>query len=1101
MESPAAMSQTEPRSALFPVEAFVSTAFGGSGVFELRERLGLGVVLLSLAAGLAPQMSWAQADPTTVTLFSDTASNSELVLDSVAYAAGSNCATGGQSGTGHIASLVLFGHDLTVVGGLAPAVPFQNLCIDAAGHVIGGSVKLSSDFATPLIFSGFGLTLGQGTTLTVTNRADASCKSIPCLRFKGTNITLGLPLHDVSGQALQVMLPEGSLILQSGGAFSLNANGMKLKNAATARLGGFAVDIDEQKDIDLTLSRAQGQMSALNLKVNGPHVHVPLPIPGLLSQDGKGVDLQADWVAVNQAGEIQIKNGQAAHVDLDLASPLFFALHADSVKFDKPFDGNDKSVPSDCKLTGATLKLPDLVRDAGSGQPITLALQSPWDVTTSPVISISLPGDVAIGWNGFQVVIPKSQGNAANIVVDLSSTAKGGGEPAAVPESWQGLYVKNASFALPPLFTAADGGAVTLEARDLAIGSGGVSVYVDAQNINQSIQIADVFTATLKDVSLQITDNHVDPQKMKIDASVTLGSAFRDPLQWAMEFTDSGNLVFSLTDPNLHLASFAGAQDIAGIDLAIASATFQLPDANMPALLKLDGQLTLNAAGAISDFAKGLAGLSIGFKDLGVDAKGHFAMPDAGFIELPHELDVDLKLMQLQLKKLVLGLDPGDKPYLSFTGGVQVGAGLPVGAEGDFEGLKVASNGSVSVGAVEVKADVADVMRIDASVSRAPGGCLKAANSPIDCLKGDMTFQVSAGPLSTGPNGDGFTFAAAQGAWLATGNWSLGPAGIPLGDNGISLFGFKGGVGYKAQLPDSQPNPYSQLGESDYVVYLDPSAPGTDLLFNIGTTIGTSDGCFNFCGDGSLTVQTAPAFKLDLNIRGKLQELFNTTYEKANRTVTADIQYTPPDTLHATALADVYYPLRSVAAFEAHGSLDLLLSPQKQHLFLGWPVDVNPITVKVGIPPLNVNEYSGGLGVELAGAERAGYAAPWFAAGLSRTLQIGPLSGSIGGTVDITLDHTSGAITAFDGKVYAQGVADFIVFSATAKAWLDATYAVQGTSVTITIPYSSPSGSEVVQLPYDEFVVQGDLQGCATSMGESVCKTIGISEDLLHPSN
>ncbi len=1094
------MSQTEPHSALFPVEAFVSTACGGSGVFEVRGRLGWGVVWMFLAAGLAPQMSWAQADPAAVTLFSDTASNSELVLDSVNYDAGSSCATGGQSGTGHIASLVLFGHDLTVLGGLAPAVPFQNLCIDAAGNVIGGSVKLSSDFTTPLIFSGFGLTLGQGTTLTVTNQADASCKSIPCLRFGGTNITLALPLHDAAGQAVQAVLPEGSLLLQSGGAFSLTVTGMKLKNAATAQLGGFSLDIDQQKGIDLALVRAQGQTSTLNLKVNGPHVHVPLPIPGLLTQDGKGVALQADWVAVNQAGEIQIKNGQASNVDLDLASPLYFALHADSVQFDKPFDSNDKSVPSDCKLTGATLKLPDLVRDAGSGQPITLALQSPWDVTSSPVISISLPSDVAIGWNGFQVVIPKSQGNAANVVVDLSSTAKGSSEPAAVPDSWQGLYIKNASFALPPLFAAADGGAVTLQASDLEIGSGGVTVHVDAQNINQSIQIAAAFGATLKDVSLQITNNHVDPQKMKIDAAVTLANAFRDPLQWAMEFTDSGNLVFSLTDQNLHLASFAGT-DIAGIDLAVASASFQLPDANTPAMLKLDGQLTLNAAGTISDVAKGLAGLAIGFKDFGVDANGHFHMPDAGFIELPHELDVDLQLMRVQLKKLILGLDAGDKPYLSFTGGVQVGTGLPVGAEGDFEGLKVASNGSISVGGVEVKADVADVMRIDASVSRAPGGCLKAANTPIDCLKGAMTFQVSAGPLSTGPNGNGFTFSAAQGAWLLTGNWSLGPAGIPLGDNGISLFAFKGGVGYKAQLPDSQPNAYAQFGDPDYVVYLDPSAPGSDLLFNIGTTIGTSDGCFNFCGDGSLTVQTAPAFKLDLNIRGKLQELPATSYEDANRTATADIQYTPPDTLHAAALADVYYPLRSLAAFEAHGSLDLLLTPSRQHLFLGWPVDQNPITVKVGIPPLNVNEYSGGLGVELAGNERPGYAAPWFAAGLSRTLLIGPLSGSIGGTVDITLDHSSGKITAFEGQVYAEGQADFIVFSATAKAWLSANYAVQGTTVTITIPYSSPTGTVPLQLPYDEFIVQGDLQGCGTAMGQSICKTIGVSVDLLHPSN
>ena len=101
-----------------------------------------------LIAGGGRAVAATASQPTTVTLFSDAGSNSELVLD-ITNIQGS-CVGAGQSGNGKISSLVLFGHDLTSLTGSAPAVPFEHLCIDAAGNIVGGSVKLTSDFSTPL---------------------------------------------------------------------------------------------------------------------------------------------------------------------------------------------------------------------------------------------------------------------------------------------------------------------------------------------------------------------------------------------------------------------------------------------------------------------------------------------------------------------------------------------------------------------------------------------------------------------------------------------------------------------------------------------------------------------------------------------------------------------------------------------------------------------------------------------------------------------------------------------------------------------------------------------------------------------------------------
>ena len=1107
--------------------------------------LSAAVALFQLVCAATPGSAAAASRPTTVDLFSDDANDVEVVLDHVTYTSSGTC----PSGSGSISELHLFGHDLTAAAAAAPAVPFRNMCFDAAGNVSGVSVTLSSDFSTPSLFSGIGLTLASGTTLTVLAGSSAATSSTPgvsgcgtqyCLSFSGS-ITFALPLRDAQGSQAQAQLSNTTLLLQQG-KFVLNAPHMQLKNALSdgkAHLGGFAFTLT---DISLQMERDNGQTKQFLLTVQHPQVDVPLPVPGLLSQDGKGITVQADSLAINQSGELQIKNGVATAncaagaaagscgIQIDLASPLGFTLKTTQVKFSKPFDSADTSVTNQFRLSNTQLLLPDMLPDAdsaGSASParIALAVQSEsngdWDPTHSPVAKLTIPHDVNIGWNGFKVQIP--QGSAA--VVDFSGTSGDATEPAALATSWQGVYVKSAKLLLPPLFGQCPGGnqscaiasegPVIVAATDLSIGSGGVSVAVNVTSPT-AIHIAG-FNASLKDVALAIVNNHVDAKNMKIDAIVSL-PALGDT-NWGMQFTDSGSFVLSLQNASLD-PPFFGGSDIAGIHLDLTGATLTLPAVKGdPGAVNLTGLLTFKAGSTGSELAASLGGLAVPFKDLGIDTNGKFILPAAGQFTLPHPVSVDLKVMKLEMSSFTAGNDSStNKPYLLFTGGVQVGEGLPVSADVDFDGIEIQTDGKIKMHGLEVKADVAGVLRFDASLQHfdattmnwnagsRPDGCWQGRTKAVGCIKGNMKLSLNLGGLSLGQGQDGFSFAAAQGAWLFVGGMGIPGPGIVLGQSGLSLYRFSGGVGYKNVLadPSDQVSAGAQIGDSKYIIYLDPNAPGDDLLFSIGTGLGTSDGGFNFYADAVATLTTDP-FKLDFNARAKFQELMSTSFESASRAAYMDIQYSAPDTLHATASADIYYESRSLDLVDAHGALDLLVSPTETHLFLGWPPDKNPITVNVGISGIEKFTFSGGLGVHIIGSQldvdhdpsNTQNTGPWFAADLNWHGEIGPISADVGGFADISLYKSpsgSVGIASAVGSVYARGQADFGPFSASAEGSLALAYVAAGNQVTLHDPDGTPK--QVAAGNGGVIYVDGEVEGCGSVLGGSICKSIDVSDTL-----
>lgn len=1086
----------------------------------MRHRIRAGsLTMIAMAPVLACSATFAFAQATTLTLFSDAANNSQVVLDNVTYSSSGQCA----SGKGQLSTLQLFGSNLTNVAGAGVPVPFQNLCFNAAGQVTGGSITLPADVSTPSMFNGVGLIVSGGTQLTVTAAGG--------LQLSG-GLTLTLPLHDSHGQAAQVDLPNNSMSLTPGGAFTLHATGLHLKNALAdgkAQLGGFAFTLST---FDLDIVRANGQTQQFLLVAHQPQVDAPLPVPGLLT-DGNGVHLSATSVAVNKSGEVQIKGGTAQNVELALASPMAFTLQVKQVKFDKGFNSSDPDVKTDCILTDSSLQLP--FTDADTQSLVTLQRPGDWDVTTTPVLELQADRDINVEWNAFGVRIPKQ----SSIVVDLSTSASDPLEQPtaqanshALPVSWQGVYARDVKFLLPAYFTSASGSGacaaggasasgspVSVDAHSLAIGNSGLSVDVNL-TAAQQICIAG-FQAKLTSAALTVANSHIDPQSLKIGASLTIPALGADT-DWAMQLTDSGTFVLSLLTPNLSIPKFSGA-DVAGLNLAVSNATFELP-ASGPGLIRIDGQMMLMAGTGVGELAEGLVCHQsssttqtptqttsqssncpvLDFKGLEIDTNGHFIAPGVGQFTLAHPVDVDLDVLKVEITNFSFGNDSNNEPYILFNGGVDVGEGLPAQAEVDFDGVKLASNGAVSLQGLEVKADVADIIRIDASLQHSPDGCQQDATHKIGCVKGAMKLGLNIGSLSTGSldQGDGFSFEAAKGSWLFTGGLTIPGPGIELGTSGLALFSAKGGVGYKVKPADQQSSPYLQIGDPKYVVYHDPTLPGDDLLFSLGAGFGTfADQGFTFYGDAAITLTTDP-FTLDLNTRAKLQEPPSVAYENADRSGYADINFAAPDTLHATAGVDLFYPTRPSHIVEAHGTMDFMLSPTEQHFFLGWPPDTNPVTVNVGVSSVEQFTFQGGLGVHILGNSLPVDRDPncgggdctgtWFAAAVKWHGDMGPLSADIGGAADIALNSDTGSIDRFVGEVYADGNADFGPFSASATGYLAIAYLAPNQSVEL-----YPPGDDALQVSapgdHGEIYVDGEVEGCGSVFGASVCKSIGVS--------
>ncbi|HEV2702752.1 MAG TPA: hypothetical protein VGV09_14055, partial [Steroidobacteraceae bacterium] len=611
-----------------------------------------------------------------------------------------------------------------------------------------------------------------------------------------------------------------------------------------------------------------------------------------------------------------------------------------------------------------------------------------------------------------------------------------------------------------------------------------------------------------------------------IDADVTL--PILGATTWAMQFTDSGNFVLTLQNGSIDGASggkplFSGA-DLGGVHFDLTDATLQLPaGAGQLGSIDISGAMTLkSAAGSSSDLAAALNGLTMSFSNLEIDTQGHFRLPAAGQFTLSHPVNIDLKVLQLDLTSFTAGNDTDLSPYLLLNGGVSVGEGLPAAAEVDFAGLKVASSGTVSMNGLEIKADVAGMLRLDArlqhvdkanavwptaSTTTAPKGCFQSSHGgthvPISCLQGDLMLSVNLGGLTMGTGVSGFTFEAAQGAWLFTGDLGLPTSGIPLGQSNTSLFAFRGGVGYKAQSADQvdQPSASAHIGDNAYVVYLDPTLPGDDLLFTVGTTLGSAaDSGFTFTADADAIVTTDP-FTIDLAARAMFQELPGTAFENADRTAYMDIRYQAPDTLHATAGANLYYPTRSIDLVDAHGSMDLLLSPTESHFFLGWPPATDPIAVNIGLNGVEKFTFTGGLGVHLLGSGNpsidadpySGSTGPWFAAALAWHGELGPLTADIAGSADISL-QTSGQINSIVGTVSASGQADFGPFSASGSGELTVAYLTKGNSVNLP---TAEGGSTLIRADNgDEIYVDGEIRGCGSVFGFSKCLNLDVSDTL-----
>jgi hypothetical protein len=213
----------------------------------------------------------------------------------------------------------------------------------------------------------------------------------------------------------------------------------------------------------------------------------------------------------------------------------------------------------------------------------------------------------------------------------------------------------------------------------------------------------------------------------------------------------------------------------------------------------------------------------------------------------------------------------------------------------------------------------------------------------------------------------------AKGAWFGMVGLNLGDAYIPIGDTGVGLFGFFGGVGHN--VTSAQPGA-TGIPSVDYDLIPDVKAisgqgPST-YIFTAGARVGLvppicpPPPATPLWGDIALTLQLP---NINVDITGNLYlacpiaTAIPADPSTMDRVIVGDINYDgPTTTFKASVNADLYFPTRSNWMLHGTGGMDLVIGPAIRHLYVGGPISqgppisiTNPVQLEIQSPSSNVS--------------------------------------------------------------------------------------------------------------------------------------------------
>ena len=467
-------------------------------------------------------------------------------------------------------------------------------------------------------------------------------------------------------------------------------------------------------------------------------------------------------------------------------------------------------------------------------------------------IEISSNGEIYFNFNGIISIPPCMVGesgviiSAEDVIIRLSNDQELPleAESIGLTPGWRGLYIGEASVSFPEGFSDIIPDDLTLS--NCFIGQGGFSGAIDADwtpalsrkffgmgfELNhfgiEFVQNSLVASDISGRIFLPFFDDFVD-----IEIGIDLGGSLSARLS-------SADGLYTLTKENI-------------LELELESLGFETTDT--AGSIQLSGAVT-----PLFGQDGGLEWPSFDVKELSIDSQGNVKF-DGGWLDLEQGYSLDLYGFQMEITKLGFGKSDDGGKWVGFSGGLTLVDGLTAGAS--VEGLRITwyedvRDPQISLNGAGVELMIPETLYFKGviafrqfekdgkQINRFDGGLVVS----LLCLGLEIDGQVVFGVADNDP-----FMALYLGIEL--------PAGIPLGNTGIALYGMAG-LGALQMEPDKKTD--EEWYSLDHKDWFHKGEPGVSDLtkweyqsgafaIGAGITLGTlADNGYTFSGKMLLVV-------------------------------------------------------------------------------------------------------------------------------------------------------------------------------------------------------------------------------------------------------
>ena len=724
-----------------------------------------------------------------------------------------------------------------------PSVPIVAFSTDASGYVNGGVATVGADHKlTNLFGTGLDIKVQMGTKLTATTAG------ITLDRASGSGgVVLLLPLKDSTGKKTEIDI--APLSIGRDGAIHINT---RVVRAISFGLPG-GISLSAQA-LTVDYSHKPGGDSD-DAKISLETVAVTAPIPGVLTQNPAPLKLQVAAASVNTDGQVSFTGAKLSQTAMARSAPAqvagarsFAAANAGfplRIPLMKPADfvivinslddvslSMTDNVPTALTITCDIELPPSFTATAGGSDHVT---------AKGVVLSVQAGGGFSASVTEMPVAFFKGFGvHIHNATLDLSDATSPTSAPGGNP--WEGLFLQDAEFVLPETIKLGANGSGNIPKLALT------DSWIDNNGFTGKVTLSDG-TLTVEEfaVKLKILDVQVQRNSIKncdIAGSLTINS-LGGTIDVDAAVADSGMA-------SLHLKTGKITSDKFHADMELQNGTIQRTmDAGGKAktVLALSGNWRFN-----DDAPETIRGLAVQVKDLLIGSDGQFAL-DSLWIDMPESANLDFDVVTLEADRIGFGgIDTdSDGPWVGFTGSVGIGGDLPIQASADFDGLKIYKSGKINVGRIGVDCDIKDIIRINGYIEQSTGEMTRTiitdANGqnpmsnfkedgsfvhpeskvtnlvvngkPMTILAGQVAIQLPILGGGDGGPGGAVEFMIARNCWFVMGSFSSTTPLIPLGQSGMAIYGFGGGVGYN--ITSENPNAVG-IPARDYQIVPDIAA-------------------------------------------------------------------------------------------------------------------------------------------------------------------------------------------------------------------------------------------------------------------------------------